>query len=192
MASGQDSRTKLTRHPSLDDRFDPGYRVVDYDPSWPQLAAAEIDRVEAALGALAVSVEHVGSTSVPGLTAKPIIDLQATLASLEPLDAYRLPLEQLGYAFISDPDSPDYRFFALPLERPRTHHLHVCVAGSRQELRHLAVRDYLRTHREEAHAYGELKRELAAAQPQDRLAYVAGKDEFVQALERRALAWSGL
>ena len=71
-----DSRTELTRHPSLDERFDPGYRVVEHDPRWALLAATEIERVGAALGSVAVRIEHVGSTSVPGLAAKPIIDLQ--------------------------------------------------------------------------------------------------------------------
>jgi GrpB-like predicted nucleotidyltransferase (UPF0157 family) len=85
---------------------------------------------------------------------------------------------------------PDYRFFARPHERPRSHHLHVCEAGSRHELRHLAVRDYLREHDEEAARYAEFKRALAERHPQDRLAYIAGKRPHVDALERRAVAWA--
>jgi GrpB-like predicted nucleotidyltransferase (UPF0157 family) len=176
-------------HPSLDDRFDPGYHVVDYDPRWPQLAEAEAKRVRGVLGSLAVTVEHVGSTAVPGLAAKPIIDLQVAVTALEPLGAFARPLEQLGYAFIFDEGSPDYLFFALPAERPRSNHLHVCEAGSDQERRHLAVRDYLRSHADEAQAYGELKRRLSASMPNDRLSYIAGKDAFVQALQQRALRW---
>ena len=100
------------------------------------------------------------------------------------------PLEGLGYLFAPDPASPDFHFFGLPAARPRTHHLHVCAAGSEHERRHLAVRDYLRAHPDEVSAYAERKRELVARAPGDRLAYIEGKDDYVAALERRALAWS--
>jgi GrpB-like predicted nucleotidyltransferase (UPF0157 family) len=86
--------------------------------------------------------------------------------------------------------SPDFHFFGLPAARPRTHHLHVCAAGSEDERRHLAVRDFLRAHPEEVAGYAEMKRRLVARAPGDRLAYIEGKDAYVAALERRALAWS--
>jgi len=100
------------------------------------------------------------------------------------------PLEGLGYLFAPDPDSPDFHFFGLPAARPRTHHLHVCAAGSADERRHLAVRDYLRTHPDEVVAYAELKRGLVARAPGDRLAYITDKGPYVAALELRALAWA--
>ena len=179
------------RHPSLDERFDPAIRVVDYDPAWPALAAAEIGRIEAAVGEAAVRVDHVGSTAVPRLAAKPIVDLQLAVDALEPRARYVEPLEGLGYLFAPDPESPDFHFFGLPAARPRRHHLHVCTAGSEHELRHLALRDYLRAHPDEALEYGALKRDLVARHPGDRLAYIDGKDRFVAALEERALAWAG-
>jgi GrpB-like predicted nucleotidyltransferase (UPF0157 family) len=178
------------RHPSLDDRFDPALRIVDYDPDWPEMAAAEIDRVEAALGAVAVRVEHVGSTAVPGMAAKPIVDLQVAVAATRPTAPYVEPLEGLGYLFAPDPESPDFHFFGRPAERPRTHHLHVCEAGGDHELRHLALRDYLRARPGEATGYGEVKRELVAHRPGDRLAYIEGKSGYVAALEQRALDWA--
>jgi GrpB-like predicted nucleotidyltransferase (UPF0157 family) len=177
------------RHPSLEERFDPAIRIVDPDPGWPALAADELARIATALGDVAVRLEHVGSTAVPGLAAKPIIDLQLSVAAIGATDRYVRPLERLGYLFAPDPDSPDHHFFGLPPERPRTHHVHVCAAGSEHELRHLAVRNFLRTHPEEVAAYAALKREVAARHPQDRLAYIAGKDAYVTALEARALAW---
>jgi len=187
-AEGQSQEGK-DRHPSLDERFDPGYLVVAYDPSWPRAAKDEIARVKDALGGVALSVEHVGSTSVPGLAAKPIIDLQVTVASLGDGESFTGPLEALGYSYINDPASPEYLFFARPLARPRSHHLFVCEAGGHEERRHLAVRDFLRAHPDDARAYEELKREVSSRTPRDRLAYIAGKDEFVQDLQRRALAW---
>jgi GrpB-like predicted nucleotidyltransferase (UPF0157 family)/GNAT superfamily N-acetyltransferase len=182
--------TDLKRHPSLDDRFDPAVRIVDYDATWPAAAAEELRRVKQALGNVAVRLEHVGSTAVPGLAAKPIVDLQLSVAALEPRAAYVEPLEALGYLFAPAPESPDFHFFGKPPERPRSHHLHVCKAGSDHERRHLAVRDYLRAHDDEAATYAALKRDVASRHPQDRLAYIEGKEQFVTALEARALQWA--
>jgi GrpB-like predicted nucleotidyltransferase (UPF0157 family) len=179
----------LVRHPSWDDRFDPAYRIVEYDPAWPVLARAELARLAQALGPVAARLEHVGSTAVPGIAAKPIVALQLSVPAIGERDRYVGTLEQLGYLFVADPQSPDYHFFAKPPGRPRGFHLHACESGSVHEVRHIAVRDYLRAHPDEAARYGVLKRELVARHPQDRLAYIAGKDEFVQALERRAVAW---
>jgi len=181
----------VERHPSLDDRFDPAVRIVEHDPAWPAQAAAELHRVGRALGPVAVRLEHIGSTAVPGLAAKPIVDLQLSVDSLRPPERYVGPLERLGYLYAWAPESPDRHFFAKPPERPRTFHLHVCAPGGQEELRHLAVRDYLRAHPGEAARYAELKRRLVARHPQDRLAYIAGKEAFVAALEARAVAWAG-
>ncbi len=165
-------------------------RIVEYDPAWAEGAAAEIGRIAAAVGGTAVRIEHVGSTAVPGLAAKPIVDLQLSVADVDARSLYVVQLESLDYLFAPDPASPDFHFFGLPAARPRTHHLHVCAAGSEDERRHLAVRDYLRAHPEEVARYGALKRGLAARAPGDRLAYIEGKDTYVAALECRALAWA--
>ncbi|HWI72391.1 MAG TPA: GrpB family protein [Baekduia sp.] len=180
----------LERHPSLDDRFDPAVRIVDYDRAWPVMAEQELRRIKEASGDLAVRLEHVGSTAVPGLAAKPIIDLQLSVAVMEPRERYVRPLERLGYLFAPTPESPDHHFFAKPPERPRTHHLHVCETGSEHEFRHVAVRDFLRSHPDEAACYAAIKREVAARHPEDRLAYIDGKDEYVTALEERAVTWA--
>ncbi|HXF32713.1 MAG TPA: GrpB family protein [Solirubrobacterales bacterium] len=166
---------------------DPAVRIVDYDPSWPEEAERELARVAQALGVVAVRLDHVGSTAVPGLAAKPIIDLQVSVAALEPRAAYVEPLEAIGYLFVPFATAPEYHFFGKPPERPRSHHLHVCEAGSGEELRHLVFRDYLRTHAEEAARYEAIKRESARLHPEDRLAYMAGKEAFLLELERRAL-----
>jgi GrpB-like predicted nucleotidyltransferase (UPF0157 family) len=178
------------RHPSLDDRLDPAIRIVEYDSEWPIAASQELGRIREAVGPAAVRLEHVGSTSVPGLAAKPILDLQLSVASIEPTAAYADPLEDLGYLFAPDPGSPDLHFFGKPSERPRSHHVHVCEAGSEQEFRHLAVRDFLRTDSAEVARYAALKREIAAKHPQDRLAYIDAKEEYLTELEARAVAWA--
>jgi GrpB-like predicted nucleotidyltransferase (UPF0157 family) len=174
----------------LDDRFDPAVRIVDYDPAWPVLAHAELRRIRKALGEAAARLEHVGSTAVPGLAAKPILDLQLSVDAIESRERYVGPLERLGYLFVPEPESPDYHFFGMPPERPRTHHLHVCEVDSEHELRHVAVRDFLRTHADDAARYAALKHALVARNPHDRLAYIEGKDDYLAALERRALTWA--
>ena len=167
-------------------------RVVDHDPAWAERLAAEADAIRAALGPAALRVDHVGSTAVPGLAAKPIVDVQVSGARVQPVDAYRPALEALGYAHTPHPD-PDgvvrYPFFGRPPTRPRAFHVHVAQAYSDHERRHLAVRDFLRTHPDEAAAYERVKRAAAARHPGDRLGYMAAKEAFVDALERRALAW---
>ena len=178
------------RHPSLDDRFDPAVRIVPYDGAWPVMAGQELRRIRDVVGDIAVGLEHVGSTAVPGLAAKPVIDLQLSVAVMEPCERYVAPLERLGYLFAPAPESPGYHFFARPPERPRTHHLHVCETGSEHELRHVAVRDFLRSHPDEVTRYAALKREVVARHQQDRLAYIDGKDAYLSGLEQRALAWA--
>jgi GrpB-like predicted nucleotidyltransferase (UPF0157 family) len=105
------------------------------------------------------------------------------------VDAYRRPLEGLGYLYVLHPDFPDFPFLGRPAARPRTHHIHICAAGGPHERRHLAVRDFLRAHPEEVAAYAAFKRVIAEQHPGDRLAYMAGKDRYVVDLERRALDW---
>jgi GrpB-like predicted nucleotidyltransferase (UPF0157 family) len=128
------------------DEADPAVRMVDADPTWPARFAAEAARIRAALGPLALRVDHVGSTAVPGLAAKPIIDIQISVAQVQPMDP-RPALEGLGYRHTPYPDADGvvrYPFFGKPPTRPRAYHLHVAQAGSHHERRHLAVRDFLR------------------------------------------------
>ena len=181
---------RLARHPSLEERFDPAVRICPSDPLWAADAQTELRLIEDELGPVAIRVEHVGSTAVPGLAAKPIVDLQLTVVQVEPRELYVDGLERLGYSFIANPNSPDFHLFAKPLQRPRSHHLHVCGLGSEHEFRHLAVRDFLRANGDEAAKYEAVKREVAERHPQDRLAYIAGKESCVDQLEIRAVAWA--
>lgn len=124
---------------------------------------------------------------MPGLAAKPILDLQLSVAAIESPARYVEPLELLGYLFAPAPESPDCHFFARPPQRPRSHHLHLCEAGSEHEFSHLAVRDFLRADDDEGARYAALKRQVVARHPRDRLAYIEGKDEYVAALQARAV-----
>lgn len=165
--------------------------IADYDPAWPSRFVAEAANLRRVLGDLALRVEHVGSTSVPGLAAKPVIDIQVSVATLEPRSLYLEPLASLGYRHIPL-GSFDlvYPFFQKPTEWPCTHHVHLCVRGSTQERDHLAFRDYLRSHASAAAEYLELKRGLAlrhhGATQESREGYSLAKSDFVAAVLGRA------
>lgn len=176
-------------HPSQDTSYDPAIRIVNYDPCWQGRFQSEAVAIRDALGSVAVSVDHVGSTSVPGLCAKPVIDISVSVLDIVAVDSYRGPVEGIGYLFVPVPESPDLHFFAKPASRPRGYHVHVCEAGSLHERQQLAVRDYMRTHPGEAAAYGAVKQTIAERHPGDRLGYIAEKDPYVAALVERALAW---
>src|SRR5262249_11057136 len=122
-------------------------RIVPYDPAWPERFRTLGAALREALGEVALRIDHIGSTSVPGLDAKPIVDIQISVASFEPLDSFRLPIEALGYVFRADNTDLAKRYFREPPGTPRTH-IHVRRAGSWSEQFALLFRDYLRTHPE--------------------------------------------
>ena len=163
------------------------YALASYDPSWPARFQAEAARIRAALGELAVAVDHVGSTSVPGLAAKPIVDIQVSVRSMMPRTAYVEPLRALGYRWSLDPWSDEHEYFSTE-DGSAAFHIHVCPPGSEWERRHLAFRDWLRAHPDDAAAYERLKRRLAERHPRDILAYVDGKTPFIHEIEARASA----
>ena len=131
-------------------------------------------------------MEHVGSTSVPGLAAKPVIDIQVSVRSMVPRSAYVDPLVRLGYRWVLDPWTDEHEYFSRDGDGERTFHIHVCPTGSEWERRHLAFRDWLRNHPEDAAAYERLKRELAQRHPRDLLGYTDGKTAFIREIEARA------
>lgn len=163
------------------------YGLADPDPVWPARYEEEAGRIRAALGDQVVRIEHVGSTSVPGLAAKPIVDIQLSLASLEPREAYMPALVGLGYRHVADGIEPDHEYFSREDGGQRAFQIHACPAGSDWERRHLAFRDWLRGHPEDAQAYEDLKRRLASAHPRDLMTYVDGKTPFIREVEARAL-----
>jgi len=141
------------------------------------------------LGAVALRIDHIGSTAVPGLAAKPIIDVQISVASLEQIDAFRLPLEKCGFTWRADNPERTKRYFRERPGNPRTH-VHVRRVGSFSEQFALLFRDYLRVHSDAADAYGQQKRELASFLSRDRYAYTDAKAPIVWRVIRDADAWA--
>jgi len=163
--------------------------IVPYDPRWPKLFLQLGAALRKALGETAVRIDHIGSTSIPGLDAKPIIDIQISVISFEPLDSYRIPMEKLGHAFRADNPDRTKRYFREAPGQRRTH-IHVRRAGSWAEQSALLFRDYLRAHAEDARRYAILKYHLSEKYGEDRLGYTEGKAPFIWEIVKKADRWS--
>jgi len=166
-------------------------KIVRYDDAWPSLFETEAASIRKVMGNLALRIEHVGSTSVPGMAAKAVVDIQVSVATLEALIIYSEPLSRIDYTHVPlGAFDLVYPFFQKPAEWPSTHHIHLCVLGSSLERRHLAFRDYLRSHPAVAAEYVELKRSLASAHDgetlESRERYSLSKTEFITSVLQRA------
>ncbi len=159
-------------------RDDP-IEVVDYDPAWPERFAEWRDRLAVALGPVAARIEHVGSTAVPGLAAKPILDIQVSVEDLSDEYAYVPALASLGLELRSR--DAEHRYIRPVPDRPREVHVHVCAVDSQWERDHLRFRDLLRSDDELRDAYDDLKRRLVIDHADDRLAYTERKTAFITA-----------
>jgi len=165
-------------------------RLIDYDPRWPELYAEAAAGLRQALGASLVSVEHIGSTAVPGLAAKPIIDIQAVIREVSDMDGAAPALAALGWVrgtFTAGPYPERHLYFKKnDAQGARTHQLHAYEADHPAAAAHLLFRDYLRAYPEEAARYEDLKRGLAQQHRHDRLAYSDAKTAYVEAVLLKA------
>lgn len=163
--------------------------ITEYDPNWVKSFDREAASIFALLDRdLVTRIEHFGSTAVPGLAAKPIVDLLIGVRSLSVAKQTVIsPLEQLGYAYWWDNPDPQRMFFVkgLSLNSPRTHHVHIVEPDSIMWER-LIFRDYLRQHPDEAANYAQLKSDLARSYSLDREAYTAGKTDYIESVMQKA------
>jgi GrpB-like predicted nucleotidyltransferase (UPF0157 family) len=162
--------------------------LVAYSDEWAHSFQVWRKRLSEALGDAAVRIEHVGSTSVAGLEAKAIIDIQVSVIDVEDEDAYVPAIEALGVSLRFR--EPGHRYFRPSGDRPRTVQIHVCREGGEWEREHLLFRDYLRADREARDAYARLKQDLADRYRDDRLAYNEGKTGFIVDMLSEAEAWA--
>jgi GrpB-like predicted nucleotidyltransferase (UPF0157 family) len=161
-------------------------RLVEHDPAWPELFAAESRRIHAALGPdLPLALEHTGSTAVPGLVAKPIVDILGGYPRGAGVQSYIAALVQAGYAHRGEQGIQGREFFRLG--EPRAYHLHLAERDGPFWREHVAFRDALRAQPALREAYAALKIELARKYPRDREAYTEGKTLFVRQVLADAL-----
>lgn len=157
--------------------------VVDYDSKWPELFQTLTAPLAQALAQVAISIEHVGSTAVPGLAAKPVIDIDVVVLEHDLPEAFAR-LKTLGYQHLGDRGIPHREAFRQP-PNAAVHHLYVCPSTSAALANHLAVRDHLRANPADARAYGDLKRQLAIDFADDVAGYVEAKTGFLTAILRQ-------
>jgi len=165
-------------------------RLVDYDPDWPRQAQERIARLRV-LEPLLVAVHHIGSTAVPGLVAKPIIDLMPLVTDLASLDLERGAVEALGYEWYGEMGIAGRRYCKQDIGGRRVAQLHFFAMGDPGAHRHLAFRDYLRAHPGIAAAYAAEKRRARDLHPGDHQAYGAERQAWIDRVEAEALAWYG-
>jgi GrpB-like predicted nucleotidyltransferase (UPF0157 family) len=159
--------------------------VVDYDPAWPEVFQHLRSKIWPLVNDFALSIEHVGSTAVPGLAAKPVVDLSIVVSRESEIPLAVERLATIGYLHRGNLGIEGREAFQSPAGLPE-HHLYACPQDSPGLQNHLAVRNYLRSHREMAQAYGDLKKRLARDFPHDIDSYVDGKTDFLLDLLRRA------
>lgn len=176
--------------------------IIDYQPRWPDEFAAIGARLRAAFGPAALAIHHIGSTSVPGLPAKDVIDIQISVAALDPVEPLREMVEAAGYGFRpdiagdhappgADPDPALWRKrYARELEGARRTHVHIRASALPNRRYPLLFRDYLRGNRAGAEAYAQIKRALAAQHPHDVDAYYDVKDPVMDLIIQAAELWA--
>lgn len=168
--------------------------VLPYDPNWPRLFDEEVALLAPIFQAGGVSDvvwSHIGSTSVPGLVAKPIIDMLPEVPDIEQLDALNSQMERLDYQPMGEYGLPGRRYFRKLDGERHLIHLHCYQTGNPEITRHLAFRDYLRAHPDVAKQYADIKVAIAAKYPHSLAKYQSGKDTYVEEVERIALEWHG-
>lgn len=164
--------------------------VVPHRPEWRDAFAAEAKQVAEALGPNALAIHHIGSTAIPNIYAKPILDLLVEVGDINEVDEQSASMASLGYEVMGEFGIHGRRYFRKDDQQGiRTHQIHAFETGSAQVARHLAFRDYMIAHPEDAQRYSELKRKLAAAYPQSPDGYMDGKDGFIKEMDRLAAQW---
>lgn len=163
--------------------------ICEHSPAWRAEFQSVGQRLRGALGGAALRIDHIGSTAIVGLAAKPIIDIQISVRRLEPMRLYRAPLESLGYVWRQSNPERTKRYFREPPSAKRTH-IHVRQAGSWHERFALLFRDYVREHEDARQRYEDTKRELAETYRCERERYTEAKSDVLWAIMRHADRWA--
>ena len=163
--------------------------VVPYDAGWSELYRAEAEKLRAVFGSLLVEIHHIGSTSIPGLAAKPVIDILPLVKDIDQVDHINDAMTAFGYIAKGEAGISGRRFFIKPSESERTHHVHTFQVGDPEGKRHLAFRAYLIAHPDLIAEYAEIKMKLAQQFPYDIYGYMDGKDSWIKVVEQKAVVW---
>jgi GrpB-like predicted nucleotidyltransferase (UPF0157 family) len=164
--------------------------VEQHNPGWAGKFDRESQLVARALDPTVVAIHHIGSTAIPTIYAKPIIDMLVEVTSIDEVDSRNVAMASLGYEAMGEYGIAGRRYFTKDSDAGiREYQVHAFVAGSAEIDRHIAFRDFMQAHPELARRYSDLKRRLANEHRRDIDQYVTGKDGFIKEMERKALAW---
>ncbi|MFB4211487.1 GrpB family protein [Shouchella sp. JSM 1781072] len=165
--------------------------VMAYNERWARMFSEEEARLNDIFGNEIIATYHIGSTSVVGLSAKPVIDIMPVVRDINHVDEFNESMVNIGYSPKGENGIAKRRYFEKGGDN-RTHHVHIYQSGSHEIMRHLAFREFLKEHPNALKAYSQMKERLAKEFPHNIKAYINGKDEFVKDLEMKALAWYGV
>lgn len=163
--------------------------VVPHNPSWTHQYALEAALMRAIFGETILAIHHIGSTAIPGIKAKPVIDIMIAVKDIAAVEAYHPAMVAAGYTPRGEAGVPNRRFFRKDTNGLRSHHVHIYPQGDPNLARQLNFRDYLRAHPAEAQTYSQLKEKLAAEFRTDSVRYTEGKTDFVERINRLAADW---
>jgi GrpB-like predicted nucleotidyltransferase (UPF0157 family) len=163
--------------------------AVPNNPQWSSFFRQEAEKLASILGAEAVSIHHIGSTAIPDIHAKPIVDILIEVADIKKVDSFNRAMIRQGYQPQGEFGIPGRRFFIKGGDANRTCHIHIFEAKNPEICRHLRFRDYMIAHPKDAQAYSRLKQALAQQCPEDIKSYMAGKDAFIKEIDKKAKAW---
>jgi len=166
-------------------------KVVPYHKEWATIFQMESEKIAMIFGNGLITIHHIGSTAIPNIQAKPIIDVLAEVKNIETVDCLNLRMKQIGYEAKGEFGIKNRRFFIKGGDQ-RTHHVHVFEKGDKEIARHLAFRDYMLAHPKEAQQYSELKQLLAKQHPFDIQKYIEGKHDYIQTIDEKAKKWRAL
>ena len=159
--------------------------VVPYKEEWVTMFEEESRRIKDVLGAEVVTIYHIGSTAIPNIHAKPIIDLMIEVLKISKVDAFNHEMHQLGYEARGENGIPKRRFFSKGGHN-RTYHIHIFEQDNPEIARHIAFRDYMIANPEEAQTYSQLKQSLAKQFPNNIEQYIEGKDDYIKSIDEKA------
>jgi GrpB-like predicted nucleotidyltransferase (UPF0157 family) len=159
--------------------------VVSYNPNWKKMYKEESEKIKNILNDIIIDIHHIGSTAIPGIKAKPVIDILVEVKDIEGVDQYNYKMKELGYEAMGEYGIPKRRFFRKGANK-RTHHIHIFQSGNEEIERHINFKEYLIAHPDKAREYSKLKEELANKYTYDVENYTNHKSDFIKEIDRKA------
>ena len=162
--------------------------VFSYNPNWDKMYKKESEKIKNILNATIIDIHHIGSTAMPGIKAKPVIDILVEVKDIEGVDQYNHKMKELGYEAMGEYGIPKRRFFRKGRIK-RTHHVHIFQVGNKEIERHINFKEYLIAHPDKAREYSKLKEKLVNKHTYDVENYTNGKSNFIKEIDRKAKLW---